>query len=344
MDVIHHRFLPCPDFPRVSYETRDRLSTRVLYENKQPRGLLSITNETPLGDTLHPMPAPRAHLVAWICPSQETLLRDVAKEAKLKLVAVGSSNKDDAKSLAESLKVERCDDIRVLASEYEDALFLIGESGAYEHSLCELLRNGNKPTITTTPLSGEIDLLMNEAGKTPAAKFVPLMRRSIGFGQILDETDQFGMPAAAHCTVLCAPHEGTLWSRLFDAMDFVDHYLGTPDLVHAFHSGCDIPDEPNKLRGHMTVQLRFGNQRCATLLLSDQASWKREVLVIGENHTLTVDDGDASLASLIAAGFSEDQPTQSADAPRILALCEAARLSCLTGNSEQPSRVLGMFQ
>ena len=49
------------------------------------------------------------------------------------------------------------------------------------------------------------------------------------------------------------------------------------------------------------------------------------------------------LLRLIAAGFSEDQPTQSADAPRILALCEAARLSCITGNSEQPSRVLGMF-
>jgi hypothetical protein len=294
--------------------------------------------------TLHIMAPPYPHLVAWICPSQETLLRDVAKEAKLKLIAVGSSDKDDAKSLAESLKVERCDDIRILAREYEDALFLIGESGAYEHSLCELLRNRNKPTITTTPLSGDIDLLMHEAGKTPAAKFVPLMRRSIGFGQILDETDQFGMPGAAHCTLLCSPHEGTLWSRLFDAMDFIDHYLGTPDLVHAFHSGGDIPDEPNNLRGHMTVQLRFGDQRCASLLLSDQSQWKREVLVLGKDHTLSVDDGKSSLASLIAAGFDEKQAEHSADAPRILALCEAARLSCLTGNSEQPSKVLGMFQ
>jgi hypothetical protein len=294
--------------------------------------------------TLHIMAPPYPHLVAWICPSQETLLRDVAKEAKLKLIAVGSSDKDDAKSLAESLKVERCDDIRILAREYEDALFLIGESGAYEHSLCELLRNRNKPTITTTPLSGDIDLLMHEAGKPPAAKFAPLMRRSIGFGQILDETDQFGIPGAAHCTLLCSPHEGTLWSRLFDAMDFIDHYLGTPDLVHAFHSGGDIPDEPNNLRGHMTVQLRFGDQRCASLLLSDQSQWKREVLVLGKDHTLSVDDGESSLASLIAAGFDEKQAEHSADAPRILALCEAARLSCLTGNSEQPSKVLGMFQ
>ena len=186
-------------------------------------------------------------------------------------------------------------------------------------------------------------MMIEEAGQIPAAKFVPLMRRSMGFGQILDETDQFGMPAAAHCTLLCSQDEGTLWSRLFDAMDFVDQYLGTPDLVHAFHSGGVIPDEPSNLRGHMTVQLRFGDQRCATLLLSDQATWKREVLVVGANHTVTVDDGDASLASIIAAGFADDQAAQNADAPRILALCEAARLSCLTGNSEQPSRVLGMF-
>lgn len=289
------------------------------------------------------MPAPYPHLVAWISASQESLLKAVAKEAKLKLVAVGSTNKDDGVVLSNSLKVDCCDDIRSMATEYDDALFLISEAGAYEQTLCELLRLRAQYTLTTTPLSGDIDSMMAEAGQVPAAKFVPLMRRSIGFGQILDETDQFGRPAAAHCTVLCAPHEGTLWSRLFDAMDFVDHYLGTPDLVHAFQSGGIIPDEPSNLRGHMSVQLRFGDQRCATLLLSDQASWKREVLVIGENHTLTVDDGDASLASLIAAGFSEDQPRQSADAPRILALCEAARLSCLTGNSEQPSRVLGMF-
>ena len=31
VDVIHHRALPCPDFPRVSSETRDRLSTHTLY-------------------------------------------------------------------------------------------------------------------------------------------------------------------------------------------------------------------------------------------------------------------------------------------------------------------------
>jgi hypothetical protein len=290
------------------------------------------------------MPVPYPHLVAWISPSQEALLKAVAKEAKLKLVAVGSSNKDAGIALSTSLKIACCNDIRTMATQFEDALFLIGEAGAYEHSLCELLRQRTKPTITITPLSGEIDLLINEAGKPPAAKFVPLMRRSIGFGQILDETDQFGMPAAAHCTVLCAPHEGTLWSRLFDSMDFVDHYLGTPDLVHAFHCGANIPDEPNNLQGHMTVQLHFGDQRCATLLLSDQSQWKREVLVLGNDHTLTIDDGESSLASLIAAGFAEVQPVHTADAPRILALCEAARLSCLTGNSEQPSKVLGMFQ
>ena len=293
------------------------------------------------------MSAPFPHLVAWIAPQQESLLKAVAKEAKLKLIAVGSTNKDAAISLSASLKVDRCDDIRSMATHYDEALFLIAEAGAYEQTLCELLRHRSKSTLTTTPLAGEIDTLIAEAGRVPAAKFVPLMRRSIGFGQILDETDQFGMPAAAHCTVLCAPHEGTLWSRLFDAMDFVDHYLGTPDLMHAFHSGGKVPDEPSNLRGHMTVQLRFGDQRCATLLLSDQASWKREVLVLGDEHSLTVDDGKASLASLVAAGFTDtpaDQPVQTADAPRILALCEAARLSCLTGNSEQPSRVLEMLR
>jgi hypothetical protein len=88
--------------------------------------------------------------------------------------------------------------------------------------------------------------------------------------------------------------------------------------------------------------MQFQHNRVATLLLSDQSNWKRELQIIGENHALTFGDGDVSHCQLIADGIHSTQTT-SADAPRVLALCEAARLSCLTGASEQPSRVLEMF-
>jgi hypothetical protein len=281
-------------------------------------------------------------LVAWILPHQVTLAKDVAKAANLKLVAVGTSDQTNLSDLGATLKTETCDDIRLMSTEYEDATFWIAEPTAYDISLCELLRNREMPTVTTTPLSGSMDELVAESGKTPAAKYIPLFRRSTCFGEATDNIEQFGLALSAHCTMTCSDVEGTLWARLFDAMDCINNLFGTPEIVQAFLYSSKVPDEPSDLLGHMTVNLQFQQQRCATLLLSDQSSWKREMQMIGSEHSITFGDDNASPAQLIADGIHSSEATM-ADAPRVLALCEAARLSCLTGASEQPSRVLEMF-
>ena len=281
-------------------------------------------------------------LVAWIAPEQAPLVKDVAKASKLKLVAIGTSNQSELPAIGNKLKAEMCADIRSLATNYEDAILWIAEPQAYEVSLCELLRHRGSQTVTTTPLSGAMDALVDESGKPPAAKFIPLMRRSASYGEAQDDIEQFGQPISAHCTMTCSTVEGTLWSRLFDAMDFIHGLFGPPEVVQAFLHSSRVPDEPSDLRGHMTVNLQFQHTRVATLLLSDQASWKRELQIIGEDHSLTFGDGCVAISKLIADGIHSCEST-TADAPRILALCESARLSCLTGSSEQPSRVLEMF-
>ena len=125
-------------------------------------------------------------------------------------------------------------------------------------------------------------------------------------------------------------------------MDCIDNLFGTPEIVQAFLHSSRVPDEPSDLLGHMTVNMQFQQQRCATLLLSDRSTWKRQMQMIGEHHSITFGDVDTTPAKLIADGMHSSEATM-ADAPRVLALCEAARLSCLTGSSEQPSRVLEMF-
>ncbi|MBT4530141.1 MAG: hypothetical protein HOC27_02965 [Phycisphaerae bacterium] len=281
-------------------------------------------------------------LVAWIAPEQAKLVKEVAKASKVKLVAIGTSNQSDLPSLGEALKTETCSDIRSLATTYDDSILWIAKPQAYEVELCELLRHRATQTVTTTPLSGGMNDLVEEAGKTPAAKFIPLMRRSASYGEAQDDIEQFGQPISAHCTMTCSSVEGSLWSRLFDAMDFIHGLFGHPEIVQAFLHSNRVPDEPSDLRGHMTVNLQFQHNRVATLLLSDQSTWKRELQIISEDHSLTFGDAEVTTAQLIADGIHSTETT-SADAPRVLALCEAARLSCLTGASEQPSRVLEMF-
>jgi hypothetical protein len=281
-------------------------------------------------------------LVVWIAPEQAELLREVVSASKMKLVAIGTTNQSDLPALGDAFKVETCSDIRSLATTYDDAILWIAEPQAYEVSLSEVLRHRPLQTVTTTPLSGSMDALVDEAGKTPAAKFIPLMRRSASYSEAQDDIEQFGQPISAHCTMTCSSVEGTLWARLFDAMDFIHGLFGPPEVVQAFLHSNRVPEEPSDLRGHMSVNLQFQHNRVATLLLSDQSSWKRETLMINEDHSLTFGDGETTPAKLIADSIHSCETT-SADAPRVLALCEAARLSCLTGASERPSRVLEMF-
>ena len=350
----HRRSTLCGTSPDPAIEGRWTLSITVSYRVRTFLAFLTNRNPRPSVHThivRHGYTACMAKastsMVAWIAPEQAELLADVAKTANMKLIAVGTSNQTDATTLATKLKAEQCNDLRSMVTHYDDAVLWIGEPGAYDISLCEILRHRSKVAVTTTPLSGSMDELVAEAGQSPAAKFVPLMRRSAGYGEAADDIEQFGQPTSAHCTMLCSNVEGTLWSRLFDAMDFIDQLFGTPESVHAFLEGGKVPDEPSELRGHMTVNLQFQQQKCATMLLSDQAPWKREMQMIGNGHAIVIDDGGKSPATLIADGItatlSERQTLTTADAPRILALCEAARMSCLTGSSEHPHRVLEMF-
>ena len=285
--------------------------------------------------------------VAWIAPAQTDLLLEVQKLKGVKCVAFGTTDLNASTEIANALKTENCTDLRTMVTQYEDAPLWIAEPSAYDSSLCELLRNRTSTSITSTPLTGALMELVDEAGKTPSAFYVPLLRRSKAHGELLDDIEQFGLPELLHITMTCSQGEGTLSARLFDAMDFLDNVIGTPETVHAICDSEVVPEEACDLRGNMTVHLAFSNQRSATLLLSDQTEWHRSVYAVNKGHSLLTED-DTSFASLIHSAIESSNELSSghthADAPRVLALCEAARLSCLTGAPEHSSSILEMLE
>ena len=183
--------------------------------------------------------------VAWISPSQTDLLLEVQKLKGVNCVAVGTTDLNASTEIANALKTENCTDLRTMVTQYEDAPLWIAEPSAYDSSLCELLRNRTSISITSTPLTGALMELVDEAGKTPAAFYVPLVRRSKAHGELLDDIEQFGLPELLHITMTCSQGEGTLSARLFDAMDFIDNVIGTPETVHAI---CDSEVHYTKLK------------------------------------------------------------------------------------------------
>ena len=114
--------------------------------------------------------------------------------------------------------------------------------------------------------------------------------------------------------------------------------------------------------------MRFKSNRCACAALSDSAgSWFRGVTVLGEGGCLRISDGGfdwinpagktieshqahslhtpgelvgMQIARMFDAIDSTDAPPDNGD---LLSLCEAARLSCLTGQNESPQRLMEML-
>ena len=221
-----------------------------------------------------------------------------------------------------------------------DAVAWIAEPGAYDPTLCPLIRSRTQPTITSTPLAGTLEELGQAVLDEPAARFVPLTRRAAAFGPALDEPGTVNALTASLC---CNAGQGGLAGRLFDGMDFLLAVLGQPQEVHAMYGGVRVPASMSDLRGHMHVMVRFENRRSGTLLLSDVGPWFRSATATTAEDTFTMQD-QASPASLIAAALRSEVLTPVPDAAGVHALCEAARLSCLTGSPEDPQHIGEMLR
>ena len=218
------------------------------------------------------------------------------------------------------------------------------------------------------------DLLMNPE-ETKTAHFVPLFRRSPGYRGAMDLIEEFGRPQCASVEFSSAQGEGTLFARLFDAVDALEALCGPAETIDAALAGApgstgSVPESLEHLHGHLTANLRFADDCCAALVASDAAgSWRRRLTLIAPPGRLTITDTGSAFISAggehIDSHPEADLPSPGAligmqitrllerrdasattlppDTTRLLALCEAARLSSRTGQGETPARLLEML-
>lgn len=215
-----------------------------------------------------------------------------------------------------------------------------------------------------------------------APRFAPLFRRGVAFRAAADVFETFGPATLLGLTARSGAGEGGLGARLYDAMDASLHLLGEPELIDASVRGprsrgglyLTAADSLAQLRGHMSAHLRYADGRSATLTLSDHAGhWFRGATVLGEDGCLRIDeagfewispagevidgsrdrdesspdDHGAAAARAIADDITRllspgAAPAGPGDPVRTLAMCEAALLSCRTGQAESPATILKM--
>lgn len=307
--------------------------------------------------------------LVWAESEQTDFIASVCARANLQIIAAGSPDASDGAKIALELNAEAERDFRQALRRDELDVVWLAATQALAADDRRLVRERNISVFSSEPRPGSLAEVATGAEADPSI-FLPLMRRSPGFQAARDVLDAFGEPRCVSVTFRCGRGQGSLFARLFDAMDMIEALCGQAVQIDSTLSSPNaiVPDQLSGLRGHLTANLRFSENRSACIAVSDNAGrWFRGVTVLGEGGCLRIDDAgfewiapDASLTDRHESStptdacsiFVEqirrrldrlDASPAVIEAPTVLALCEATRLSARTGGPETPRKMLELM-
>ena len=310
-------------------------------------------------------------LIAWIEPGQEELIRDAVKCGGFELAAVGSYDTAAGVRLSESLETNRVATLREAVLQDDAGLLWLAAGRRIEPDERRLIREAGLLTITSEPMPGSVAEVLSDSREAVTARFVPLMRQSPGYRAAREVFEQFGQRQCVNIFLGSAPGQGSLFARLFDAMDLAQTLCGSIEMLDAALCGemSGVPETLGGLHGHLTLNMRFSDNRCACAAVSDQAGgWFRAITLLGEGGCVRIEDDGfnwtapdghtidshrepqlLSPGELVAMQVRRlldhlDATDPPPDEAGILTLCEAARLSCRTGQGEVPRKMLEMLR
>lgn len=316
-----------------------------------------------------PMSEP-PRVLLWARSNQAAFINQAVGAAGLKIIVAGSPESDSAADLARTFGVERCGDLRQgLRREDVDLAWFAAEE-PLSADLRAIVAERGLAAASVEPQFGSLAEVGEQSPWTPAIDMAPRMTQSPGFRAAEEVMASFGSPECVNVAFRSGPGQGTLHARLFDAMATVAAVCGPIERLNAGLAGPlpSVPDDLSDLHGHLTANVRFKSNRCASLSLSDTAGiWFRGITVLGPGGCLRInDDGFEWIDPEGKTIDSQASPRHSApgelagrqmirlldqaapaepplDVSHLLACCEAARLSCLTGQDESPQRLVEML-
>ena len=297
----------------------------------------------------------------------------VAAEAGLTVIAAGTPDTRVAgPDLAAALHAEPVSDLRRALASTDADLVVFAAAGAGQDYVLddpELLRSladrgVRLASLEPTPAAA-VDLpRFAKAGGDDLVRFVPSTRRSRGFRSAAEVIQTMGAPRTLAVSQRSGVGQGSLFARLFDAMEIVFSILGEPESIDAGNAGPVsasgvhlAPGESLRdLRGDMTANLRFGGARSCSLALSDSAGrWFRGATLVAQGGSLRMDDKSFELIapdgrtidrsrSRLASGSRDDPGAVDAIAEQLTQLLDprAPRLPPLAGQGH--AAVLAMCE
>ena len=311
--------------------------------------------------------------LAWGIGSQQTLIKTASTVEGIDVVLAGSPTSDESREFVKAADAEQVDDLRAaLLRDDWDVAWLIAP-GCLDGDIRRVIRGLDKPVATSTPPADTVQIIASEDPAASNTHFLPLMRLGRPYRGAEQILESFGPVTSAHVEMIAGMDGVTSASLLYDAMDLVNGLFGMPDNLFAARAGEGMPpaDATTPLNGHIVVSLRYPNCAAAAVSIAEGGGqWSRRIALLGEGGRLIVsDDGvewlsadgeildagrgqttDIPTAGEVAAHHLKRLAQQSEPQDEIdktiatLCLCEAVRLSCITGQVEDPGRIAKMLQ
>lgn len=336
-------------------------------------------------------------IAAWLMPEQIPMIQRIAAAVEVTVTSAGSPMRGQSAAVANAFDAVAVDDLRSMLVSADVDLILLASAGTFgigsrgddaEAVQAANVRGVEVATFEPVPPTA-LELasggwMQARGGGLPVEmlRFVPLMRLSRPFREATEVLESFGECRLLSLESWCRPHESSLGALLYSAMDLILSLMGEPETADATYvwpaqaSGMHmLPGESlAELRGALSANLRFGDGRAASLVVSDQGGrWNRYATLLGPRGRLRVfDDGfewlsmtgekiDQSRATTGVRGGppADHVVTAAADAlsrlldpaspdpgptnhAAVLGMAQAALLSARTGQSESPATIRRM--
>lgn len=296
-------------------------------------------------------------------PQQIELLRQTIVAGNFELAAVGCDNRSDAATLSEQLGVPASADLRhALESEHEsiDLLWLLAGQ-PLDEPIRDVIRRNRVRTITTEPRPQSLGDVATDPGLADLFTFVPQMAWSDGFMAARAMLEELGTVRCVSACFTGGPAEGSITARLYDALHAVTVFCGEAMGIHA-STGSAAHEGDAHAHLWMSVNVTFpAGQSAALTVRRGDGPWNRRLIVLGDNGLIEIDDrschwleddapasaspAPTAVGELIARQIHRmaerhERPDPPIAASKLLALCEAAKLSCRTGQVETPGRMI----
>jgi len=242
------------------------------------------------------VPSDPTNALVWLSEGQRPLARALAALANLSITHVGSPDASAGAHFAQAMAATHATDLRAAVVSAPCKLALILDPGSFASSdtadkqaLLEA-RDRGTTVITLEPMPASLaDLGSENVGPGAWARLCPLSRLTRPVREALDMLPAFGTLRSASITLCGSQNEGSLGFRLLDAMDLLLRFFDATETIDATYSAPSAPPgaaNPSALRavpgeslrtrgplhGDLSLAVRFGGGRGASVLLSDQTA------------------------------------------------------------------------